>query len=91
LLRSALRMLIANVSDSRMANRLTQVMVKVIQADATSTRGERNVIDGEATLLTGFEFNQNGRLDKTFFAPYTFQLDRVSGTLTILRSLPLFP
>jgi len=83
LLRSAFRMLIANVSDNRMANRLTQLMVKVIQADATNTRGARNVIDGEATLLTGFEFNQNGRLDKTFFAPYTFQIDRTSGALSI--------
>lgn len=88
LLRSALRMLIANVSDNRMANRLTQVMMKVIQADATNTRGERNVIDGEATLLTGFEFNQNGQLDKTFFAPYTYQMDRVSGSLTV--SIPAF-
>jgi hypothetical protein len=83
LLRSALRMLIANVSDNRMANRLTQLMVKVIQADATNTRGARNVIDGEAMLLAGFEFNQNGQLNKTFFAPYTFQIDRASGALRI--------
>lgn len=88
LLRTALRMVIANVSDSRMTNRLTQLMVKVIQADATNTRGARNVIDGEATLLTGFEFNQNGRMDKTFFAPYTFQIDRVTGTLQI--TIPSF-
>jgi hypothetical protein len=32
-------------------------MMKVIKADATSTRGLRNVIDGEAELLQGFDFN----------------------------------
>jgi hypothetical protein len=37
-------------------------MVKVIQADATNSRGQRNVIDGEAEMLEGFEFNKNGRL-----------------------------
>jgi hypothetical protein len=83
LLRTALRTLIMNISDSRMSNRLTQQMVKVIQADATNNRGERNVIDGEAALLTGFEFNQSGRLDKTFFAPYSHAIDRTAGTLSV--------
>ncbi len=63
-------------------------MIKVIQADATNNRGERNVIDGEAALLTGFEFNQNGRLDKTFFAPYSHTIDRTAGTLSV--SIPEF-
>ena len=31
--------------------------VQVVISDATSDRGERNVLDGEASLLTGFEFN----------------------------------
>lgn len=88
LLRTALRTLIMNVSDSRMASRLTQQMMKVIQADATNARGERNVIDGESTLLQGFEFNQNGRLDKTFFAPYTPTIDRASGELKV--DIPAF-
>ena len=83
LLRTALRTLIMNISDSRMSNRLTQQLIKVIQADATNNRGERNVIDGEAALLTGFEFNQSGRLDKTFFAPYSHTIDRVGGTLSV--------
>ena len=46
-----------NSADSRMVSRLTQRMVKVIQADQVSERGLRNVIDGEAELLFGFEFN----------------------------------
>ncbi|UYQ95673.1 hypothetical protein MKQ68_11220 [Chitinophaga horti] len=41
----------------------------MIKADATSVRGKRNVIDGEAELLQGFEFNINGTLQGTFFGP----------------------
>jgi hypothetical protein len=66
LLRTAMRALLLNVADSRMTSRLTAEMVKVIQADATNTRGLRNVIDGEAELLIGFEFNDNGKLSSTF-------------------------
>lgn len=68
LLRSALRNLNINSSDGRMASRLTREMVKVIQADATNPRGQRNVIDGEAELLLGFEFNDNGKLIRKILA-----------------------
>ncbi len=72
-----------NSSDSRMVSRLTQSMVKVIQADTISERGLRNVIDGEAELLTGFEFNIRGKLGTSLFARYTANIDRVSGEITI--------
>jgi hypothetical protein len=88
LLRTALRALIIHASDSRMAGRLTSEMVKVIRADVTNPRGKRNVIDGEAELLKGFEFNENGRLNSTFFAPFTTTVDRVAGTLAI--NIPAF-
>jgi len=83
MLRGALRGVLINSKDSRMTSRLTQAMMKVIQADATSDRGLRNVIDGEAELLTGFEFNNNGKLSTTLFAPFTPAIDRVSGELTV--------
>lgn len=88
LLRTSLRALILNASDSRMAGRLTREMVKVVKADATNVRGERNVIDGEAELLEGFEFNENGKLNRTFFAPYTASIDRVGGSLSV--NVPAF-
>lgn len=81
ILRTSLRALLQNASDSRMVGRLTQRMVKVIQADATNPRGQRNVIDGEAELLQGFEFNINGKLGATLYAPYASSIDRVTGTL----------
>ncbi len=82
-LRIALRTLLLNSSDSRMVSRLTQSMVKVIQADMISERGLRNVIDGEAELLTGFEFNIRGKLGTSLFAPYTANIDRALGALTV--------
>lgn len=88
LLRSALRAQIMNTADSRMASRLTQAMVKVIQADATNARGERNVIDGEAELLQGFEFNTSAKLSTTFFAPYETTVDRAGGSLSV--NVPAF-
>jgi hypothetical protein len=83
LLRTSIRGLLQNASDSRMAGRLTKNFVKVIQADATSERGKRNVIDGEAEILEGFEFNKNAKLGTTLYAPYTSVIDRVAGTLTV--------
>ncbi|MGR3809072.1 hypothetical protein [Jiulongibacter sp. NS-SX5] len=88
LLRNTLRVLIQNSSDRRMVSRLTAQMVKVIQADATNTRGERNVIDGEAELLAGFEFNINGKLGNTIYAPFGSTIDRALGNLEV--SIPSF-
>jgi hypothetical protein len=51
-------------------------MVKVIQADAVNERGLRNVIDGEAELLLGFEFNIRGKLGTTLYAPFVGAIDR---------------
>ena len=88
LLRNSIRAMLQNASDSRMVSRLTQKMVEVIQEDATNPRGQRNVIDGEAELLEGFEFNINGKLGSTLYAPYTSTIDRVLGTLAV--SIPAF-
>ncbi|HEV8513435.1 MAG TPA: hypothetical protein VGQ59_09160 [Cyclobacteriaceae bacterium] len=83
LLRTSLRPLLIKMADSRMNSRLTAEMLKVIQADATNTRGQRNVIDGEAELLQGFEFNNNAKFYSTFFAPFTASIDRAAGALKV--------
>ena len=83
ILRTALRALLLNSADGRMVSRLTQAMVKVIQADVTSLRGQRNVIDGEAELLSGFEFNIRGKLGTSLFAPFVGVIDRVTGDITV--------
>lgn len=83
LLRTALRSLLLNTADSRMVARLTREMVRVVQADATNERGMRNVIDGEAALLEGFDFNANSKLSTSLFAPYDATIDRVTGVLQV--------
>jgi hypothetical protein len=88
LLRTAFRALLLNIGDSYMSSRLTREMVKVIQADATNVRGQRNVIDGEAELLKGFEFNSNARLGGTLYAPFSTAIDRAAGTLIV--DIPAF-
>jgi hypothetical protein len=90
-LRNSVRTLLQNSADSRMVGRLTQKMVEVIQEDATSLRGERNVLDGELELLEGFEFNINSKLGSTLYVPYTASINRVAGTtsLTIPSFIPI--
>ncbi|HVI49196.1 MAG TPA: hypothetical protein VM802_30290 [Chitinophaga sp.] len=83
LLRNAFRTVLVNVGDSHLPSRLSREMVKVLQADTTSLRGQRNVIDGEAELLRGFEFNSNSPLTTTFSAPFTPAIDRVAGVLKV--------
>jgi hypothetical protein len=83
MLRTALRALLLNSADGRMVSRLTQQMVRVIQADAVNERGLRNVIDGEAELLLGFEFNIRGKLGTTLYAPFVGAIDRVTGEIKV--------
>ncbi|POY36456.1 hypothetical protein C3K47_11990 [Solitalea longa] len=87
-LRTALRPLLQNAADGRMVSRLTGEMMKVVKADAVSERGLRNVLDGELVLLQGFEFNINGKLRTTLFAPYTPTIDRVTGEANV--NIPSF-
>ncbi|MFD2907975.1 hypothetical protein ACFSX9_04430 [Flavobacterium ardleyense] len=83
LLRTAFRPLLLNAADGRMVSRLTQKMVKVIQADLVSVRGLRNVVDGEAELLFGFEFNIRGKLGTSLYAPFVASIDRVTGEIKV--------
>ncbi|MFN3754539.1 hypothetical protein [Flavobacterium sp.] len=82
LLRMAVRPLLLN-SDNRVVSRLHGQMMKVLHADMSSARGQRNVVDGDLGLLTDFEFNSRSPLGSTFYAPYSGTIDRMSGTLTL--------
>lgn len=82
-LRASIQNLLRTSADRRMVSRLTKEMVKVIQLDAINPRGLRNVIDGEAELLQGFEFNIHGKLEHSLSAPFTATLDRITGDAVI--------
>jgi hypothetical protein len=79
MLRKGLRVVVEQCKDKALTPRLLKKMMEVIKADAVSTRGQRNVIDGETELLKNFEFNGNAKLETSFFAPYTKSIDRVTG------------
>lgn len=88
LMRTAFGSLLAGTSDTRMTGRLNGAMVKVIRADAVNARGERDVINGDVSLLRDFDFNKNARLEATFRAPFTTAIDRPAGTFTV--DIPAF-
>ena len=81
--RKVFRSLLSATADKRMTGRLTRQMVKVIREDAVNLRGERNVIDGEATLLEGFQFNVNRTFDEAVLVDITTSIDRATGAMTI--------
>lgn len=83
ILRSALRLMLQNGSDSKVASRLTKEMLRVIQSDAVNPRGERNLAEGDLSILTGFDFNVTGKLNTTMYAPFDSDIDRAAGTVTI--------
>jgi hypothetical protein len=83
LLRLAFRSFLQNASDSKMVSRLTRAMMEVVKTDATSTRGQRNVLDGELGLLEGFDFNINGKLSSTIFFAFNALINRATGALQV--------
>ncbi len=80
LIRNSIRVLLQNAKDKRVVSRLTKDLVAIIKTDLVNTRGERTVQGGDLNRLLGFEFNLNGKLASTLFAPYNVVLDRVSGS-----------
>jgi hypothetical protein len=82
LLRDAIKTILQQCKDSRVTSRLSKEMLKVIKADITNLRGERNVIDGELELLQGFDFNLNAKLGATFFGRYIPEINRVTGDIS---------
>lgn len=83
ILRNALRLLLQNASDSKVASRLTKEMLRVIQTDQVNARGERNIAEGDLEILTGFDFNINGKLNASLYAPFSTQIDRAAGSLSV--------
>ena len=83
LIRNAIRVLLQNAKDKRVVSRLTKDLVAITKTDGTNERGLRTIQDGDMSLLQGFEFNQNGKLGSTLFAPFTTAYDRVAGDVDL--------
>ncbi|ARN70618.1 hypothetical protein BST91_02625 [Nonlabens tegetincola] len=82
-IRNAIRVLLQNAKDKRVVSRLTKALVAVTKTDTTNARGARTIEDGDMSTLQGFEFNLNGKLGATLFAPYTTALDRATGDVEL--------
>lgn len=87
-LRDVLRSIILLTSDSKMPNRLTSRVARIVKADTTNVRGERKVLPENVGMLKDFSFNAAALLNTTFFANYLTSFDRVTGE--ILIDLPAF-
>ena len=48
----------------------------------------RTIAEGNLALIDGFEFNNNGKLTTTLYAPFTTTIDRATGTLSV--NIPAF-
>ena len=83
LVRSAIRILLQNAKDKRVVSRLTTNLLKVVKTDAVNDRGLRTIQDGNMSLFQGFEFNTNGKLGSTLFAPSVNAFDRIAGEATV--------
>ncbi len=83
LVRDALRTQIQAASDRYMVSRLSKVMKSIINLDATSDRGMRQVVAANAASLLGFNFNLGAGLGQSLFAPYTVTPSGATVTLAI--------
>lgn len=82
-IRNAIRVLLQNAKDKRVVSRLTKALVAVTKTDTVNERGMRTIEDGDMSTLQGFEFNLNGKLATTLFAPYSTSLDRATGDVGV--------
>ncbi|QNL47913.1 hypothetical protein H8S90_13905 [Olivibacter sp. SDN3] len=82
-LRDALRPFIQLTSDSRMANRLSSRLLRIIKADTVNDRGERTILPDNLQLLRNFNFNAAAEMSNTFFIPLQGSIDAATGTGTI--------
>ncbi|WP_179374342.1 hypothetical protein [Winogradskyella wichelsiae] len=82
-IRNAIRVLLQNAKDSRVVSRLTKSLVAITKTDAVNERGLRTIEDGDMNTLLGFEFNVNGKLGATLFAPYVTTYDRATGEVNV--------
>jgi hypothetical protein len=66
-----------------MVSRLVQAVMTAQRADSVSDRGERNIINGDASLLERFDFNERSPFSAVFKPPFLADFDRATGEATV--------
>lgn len=87
-LRDVLRSSILFTADTKMSNRLTSRLSRMIKADTENIRGERKVLAANLGLLKDFNFNAAAQLSATLFVNYQAVIERSSGSVQL--NLPAF-
>jgi hypothetical protein len=90
--RDSLRPIANTASDNRVVARMTRLMTKIKNLDATSARGKRNAgvamaLATAKALLKGFEFNKNALLGSILYKPYA--VNTTTGVITIPGLVPV--
>jgi hypothetical protein len=88
LVRKTIREQLLDVSDGRLISRLIRQLMVVIHTDAINDSGARTVAHGDITTMKDFEFNSASLLKDCLLAPFTTNIDRVTGKLTV--TIPSF-
>ena len=83
LIKNSIGQLVNIAHDYKLNSRLTSLMTKVVDKDVTPNR-EHQVVRGENLgLLLGFNFNIKVRLRVAFNVPFTTNINRTTGEVTI--------
>lgn len=88
LIRTALRDQVVRKADRFMSRRLSTALMQVLKSDPTNDRGSRLVQGGDISKLVRFEFNENGKVFSSLYAPFTSSIDRASGVFSV--EIPAF-
>ena len=83
LIRKSIEGHLNQATDPGAVNRLTRAMFNVVESDLTNPKGQRNIIDGDVDLLTGFDFNINATLSTVLKISYNYSIDRVTGLMSV--------
>jgi hypothetical protein len=84
LIRAAFNGMLSQIADNRMISRLVKAITLVQKADTVSDRGERNIIDGDASLLESFDFNVKSPFGAVLRTQFLADVDRVTGEATVI-------
>lgn len=78
-LRDLLRDVLFQNADNKFSSRLASRLLKVIQMDAVSVRGERVLVPENMVLLKGLECNERSSLNNITLKPMTVSFDAFGG------------
>lgn len=90
LIRTAFKGQLRYAKQSDTNNRLTKVIYSIMQTAKRNDGKERDILNGDISLLEGFEFNTARRLSTVLYTRYNVRVDRAEGlvTLALNRFIP---